>query len=136
MPVVHETTIRKGLSQAAAKIEDEMTDKNLNFDAEISESEVKAKVPKFPPGAEERDAHSASHRPLRRWCPHCVGEAHDPHLVGLIQEPEVEPQECVGRKEESKVSCQSLQRRNRSKVPTTEFDDEKASGKVRAAVSG
>ena len=42
MPVVQETTIRKGLSQAAAKIEDEMTDKNLNFDAEISESEVKA----------------------------------------------------------------------------------------------
>ena len=93
MPVVHETTIRKGLSQAAAKIEDEMTDKNLNFDAEISDSEVKAKVPKltYTPGAEEREAHSASHRPFRRWCPQCVaGKAHDPQHVALRQEPEVE----------------------------------------------
>ena len=48
IPVVPETTIQRGLSLAAAKIEDEKMNKDLNFGAEISDSEVKAKVPKLP----------------------------------------------------------------------------------------
>ena len=44
MPVVHESTIRKGLSQAVEKTEAETADKNLNFDAEISETAVKASL--------------------------------------------------------------------------------------------
>ena len=108
MPVVRESTIQKGLSQAVEKIEAETTDKNLNFDAEISETAVKAKVPRLPytPGAEEREAHNATHCPFRSWCQLCVaGKAPDPQHLALRHGEE-------------------------SKAPTSEFDYAKASGKA------
>ena len=52
MPVVREKTIQRGLSLVAVKIEDEDVNKDFNFDARISDSEVKAKVPS--PGSAER----------------------------------------------------------------------------------
>merc|ERR1712086_355307 len=108
MPVVRESTILKGLSLAVEKIEAAKVDTNLNSDAEISESTVKAKVPRLPytPGAAEREAHNATHCPFRSWCPLCVaGKAPDPQHLALKQGDE-------------------------RKVPTIEFDYSKASGRV------
>ena len=108
MPVVRESTIQKGLSQAVEKIEAETLDKNLNFDAEISETAVKAKVPRFlyTPGAAEREAHNATHSHFRSWCQLCVaGKAPDPQHLALKEGEE-------------------------SKAPTIEFDYAKASGKA------
>ena len=82
MPVVREKTIQRGLSLVAVKIEGEDVNKDLNFDARISDSEVKAKVPT--PGAEEREAHNVIHCNAtncvnRSWCPAGVaGKVPDP----------------------------------------------------------
>ena len=65
-------------------------------------------MPRLPyaPGAEERDAHNATHCPFRSWCPLCVaGKAPDPQHLALKDGDE-------------------------RKVPTIEFDYAKASGKA------
>ena len=159
MPVVREKTIQRGLSLVAVKIEGEDVNKDLNFDARISDSEVKAKVPS--PGAAEREAHNATHCPFRSWCPPGVaGRVPDPQQLELKRGEEKNRVicRCGEREEKKKVGCRSLQQQFSEYTPAANpleacgedataasafafrnsavaADlDKKASGKVRAAI--
>jgi len=88
------------------KIEDEDVNKDLNFDARISDSEVKAKVPS--PGAEEREAHNAmhcnaTHCTFRSWCP--------PSVAGKVPDPQ--HLELKRGEEKQRIICRCAEREMR-----------------------